>query len=80
MVKRLMIVLVIGILIGGAIGSWAAINQPHMKAALEALKSAKTELEMAEHNKGGHRVKALELVEKAIVQTKKGIEAGEKEK
>ena len=80
MVKRMMIVLVIGLLIGGAVGSWAAVHQPHMMAALEALKTAKTELEMAEHNKGGHRAKALELVEKAIHQTKKGIEAGEKEK
>jgi hypothetical protein len=37
-------------------------------------------LEVAEHNKGGHRDKALQLVHKAIEQTKKGIEAGEKGK
>ncbi len=80
MAKRMLIILVVGLLIGGAVGSWAAVHQPHMIAALEALKTAKTELEMAEHNKGGHRVKALDLVEKAIMQTKKGIEAGEKEK
>ncbi len=80
MIKKIVIALVIGLLIGGAVGSWAAINQPHMIAALEALKTAKTELEMAEHNKGGHRAKALELVHKAIEQTKKGIEVGEKEK
>ncbi len=80
MLKRIVIVLVIGLLIGVAVGSWAAIHQPHMMAALEALKTAKTELEMAEHNKGGHRAKALELVHKAIEQTKKGIEAGEKER
>ncbi len=78
--KRIIIVLVIGLVLGGAIGSWAAIHQPHMIAALEALKSARVELEMAEHNKGGHRVKALEHVNKAIEQTKKGIEAGEKER
>ncbi len=78
--KRIIIVLVIGLVLGGAIGSWAAIHQPHMIAALEALKSARAELEMAEHNKGGHRVKALEHVNKAIEQTKKGIEAGEKER
>ena len=80
MVKRTVIALVVGLFIGGAVGSWAAVHQPHMMGALEALKSAKTELEAGEHNKGGHRVKALELVHKAIEQTKKGIEAGEKEK
>ena len=80
MKKRLAIALVIGLLIGSAIGSWAAINQPHMAAALDALHKAKAELEVAEHNKGGHRAKALELVHKAIEQTKKGIEAGEKGK
>jgi uncharacterized membrane-anchored protein YhcB (DUF1043 family) len=80
MKKGLVIALVIGLLIGGAIASWAAINQPHMIAALDALHKAKAELEVAEHNKGGHREKALELVHKAIEQTKKGIEAGEKSK
>jgi hypothetical protein len=80
MVKRIVIALIVGLLIGSAAGSWAAIHQPHMVAALEALKSAKTELEAGEHNKGGHREKALELVHKAIAQTKKGIEAGERGK
>jgi hypothetical protein len=79
--KRVVLaVLVVGLLIGSAIGGWAAIHQPHMIAALEALNKARAELEVAEHNKGGHREKALELVNKAIVQTKKGIEAGEKER
>lgn len=80
MVKKIVIALVCGLLIGVAAGSWAAINQPHMLAAFEALKKAKIELEVAEHNKGGHRVRALELVNKALEQTKKGIEAGEKER
>jgi len=80
MLKRIVIGLIIGLTIGIAVGSWAAVHQPHMMAALEALKTAKTELEIAEHNKGGHRAKALELVHKAIEQTKKGIEAGERER
>jgi len=80
MVKKVVIALVIGLLIGSAVGSWAAINQPHMIAAFEALKKAQLELEVAEHNKGGHREKALKLVHLAIEQTKKGIEAGEKER
>jgi hypothetical protein len=78
MLKRVVIALVIGLLVGSAVGSWAAIHQPHMIAALEALKKAKMELEVAEHNKGGHRVKALELVNHALEQTRLGIEEGEK--
>jgi len=59
------------------VGGWAAINQPHMKAAIEALEKAKMELAMAEHNKGGHRTKTIMLVNQAIQQTELGIKAGE---
>jgi len=79
MLKKIVIALLVGLLVCGSIVSWAAIHQPHMIASLEALKKARAELQMAEHNKGGHREKAIELVDKAIEQTKKGIEAGEKE-
>jgi hypothetical protein len=51
-------------------------DQPHMKAALEALQTAKAELEQAEADKGGHRVKAIEAVDRAINQTRMGIAAG----
>ena len=50
--------------------------QPHMEAALNALFTAQSELKVAEHNKGGHRVKALELVNSAIAQVQAGIAAG----
>ncbi len=52
---------------------YAAGKQPHMQAALKALQNAKSELAVAEHNKGGHRDKAAKLVEEAIEQVKKGI-------
>ena len=80
MVRKIVIALIVGLFVGSAVGSWAAIHQPHMISALEALKSAKMELEAGEHNKGGHRVKALELVQRAIEQTKKGIKAGDRER
>jgi len=54
----------------------AHADQPHMVAALEALKQARAELAMAEHDKDGHREKALDLVDRAINQTKIGIAAG----
>jgi hypothetical protein len=80
MIKKVAITLIVGLLIGSAIGSWAAMHQPHMRAALEALQRAKGELEVAEHNKGGHREKALKLVHQAIEQTRKGIEFGDLER
>ena len=78
MLKKISVVLVVMILVGITIAGWAAVRQPHMAAALEHLKTARAELEMAEHDKGGHREKAIELVDRAIKQTHKGIEAGEK--
>jgi hypothetical protein len=49
-------------------------DQPHMQAALDKLQSARSNLEAASDDKGGHRVKALEHVNKAIDEVKKGIE------
>jgi hypothetical protein len=50
--------------------------QPHMDNALRALRNAKVQLEMAEPDKEGHRVKAIELVNQAIAQVEAGINAG----
>lgn len=50
-----------------------AADQPHMQAALDALRTAQRELEAATEDKGGHRVKALRLVRQAIDQVDKGI-------
>ena len=52
--------------------------QPHMKAALEHLKKAKESLEKATADKGGHRAKAIELVNQAIEQTEKGVNFDDK--
>lgn len=51
-------------------------DQPHMERARTALESAKNNLEHATTDKGGHRVRALDLVKDAIDEVKKGIEAG----
>jgi hypothetical protein len=45
--------------------------------ALAALRSAKTALAEAKANKDGHRVKAIQLVNDAIVEVQKGIDAAE---
>jgi hypothetical protein len=52
----------------------ASTTQPRMEAALKALESARSDLEASAHNKGGHRVKAIELVDQAISQVKEGIQ------
>ena len=51
----------------------AQADQPHMEAALEALKTADRELKEALPDKGGHRAKAISLVKQAIVQVERGI-------
>jgi len=50
-----------------------ADRQPLMQDALASLKSAANSLKNATHDKGGHRAKALELTNAAIVQVEKGI-------
>jgi len=52
-----------------------APDQPHMTAALAALKSAKNNLERATSDKGSHRAKAIDFVKDAISEVKKGIDA-----
>jgi len=50
--------------------------QPHMQNALGALQNARSELQVAEANKGGHRVAALRLINEAIGEVQAGIAAG----
>lgn len=52
----------------------SSADQPHMQAALDALRTAQRELGNAESDKGGHRVKAERLVHDAISEIEKGIE------
>jgi len=47
--------------------------QPLMKSGLRHLKLARTALEKATHDKGGHRVAAIKLTNEAIEQVEKGI-------
>ncbi|MEP6643521.1 MAG: hypothetical protein ABJA69_03420 [Acidobacteriaceae bacterium] len=49
-----------------------AIHEPHMSAAYGHLREAKAELEKAAPNKGGHRERAMQLVNQAIQQVEQG--------
>jgi hypothetical protein len=62
------IVVVSSLSIGYAIGA-----QPHMEAAIGFLQSARAELAAATPNKGGHRARALALVDQAIGEVREGI-------
>jgi hypothetical protein len=51
----------------------AFAGQPHMERALEHLRAARAELQSAEHNKGGWRLRALENTDRAIRETERGM-------
>ncbi len=59
--------------IGFGAGSIAAERQPHMRGALRALTTAKAQLQQADGDKGGHREKALRLVDEAIHEVQAGV-------
>jgi hypothetical protein len=66
--------LTLGVIIATSFGIGYAIGaQPHMEAALGLLQNARGELQAAEPNKGGHRERAIGLVDQAIVETRNGI-------
>jgi hypothetical protein len=62
--------LVAGFVAGCASGG----GQPHMAAALDQLRSARSELEAAEANKGGHRERAIGIVDSAIAEVQAGMD------
>jgi len=47
-----------------------------MRRALENLRAARAELEVAEHNKGGWRLRAIQNTDRAIHETENGMAAG----
>jgi hypothetical protein len=52
----------------------ASPDQPNMQAARADLGTAKRELQRATANKGGHRAKAIGLINSAIAEVNAGIE------
>lgn len=61
-----------GMIIGVA-ASVAIAKQGHMMAAEHHLEAAKQELQQADADKGGHRDKALELVNHAMEEVNAGM-------
>lgn len=77
-----LVAVVLGTTQGG--GFWAGQAtaqreyQPRMRSALTNLKEAKTHLEKASTDKGGHRATALRLTNQAITEVNRGIEYDQK--
>jgi hypothetical protein len=61
------------VLCTGLIVGRASADQPHMHAALEHLRAARASLDKATPDKGGHRARALTLVNDAIAEVEAGM-------
>jgi hypothetical protein len=51
----------------------AEARQPNMERAIDRLRDARAALRDAPPNKGGHKERAMELIDRAIEQVKEGI-------
>jgi len=57
-------------------GAWEGTHyesQPEMAAAIQHLREAQQNLESATHDKGGHRARAVQLVQQALREAEQGI-------
>jgi hypothetical protein len=64
----------LGTLIAASMGIGYAIGaQPHMTASISLLQNARAELGAATPNKGGHRERAIGLIDQAITEVRAGI-------
>jgi hypothetical protein len=71
------LLLIFGVAFGSfTVGQVTAANQPNMVKARTHLQQAKGFLNAALHDKAGHRVKAISLVDQAIAEVDLGIAAG----
>jgi|SRR5580765_3550702 len=61
------------VLLGMVAIAGAVPDQPMMRAARADLQTAKRELQQALADKGGHRVKAIDLVNRAIAEVNAGM-------
>ena len=61
---------------GGWSGNWEGGGeaQPEMSAALDNLRQAQQHLQAANNNKGGHRERAMQLIDQAMSEVQQGME------
>ena len=70
LIRGLFLVLILSV---GFIAGQLSAAQPQMQSALTNLRQARTNLNRATADKGGHRERAIDLVNQAIDQVEKGI-------
>ncbi len=66
-------ILVVGVFFMSFLASCAS-GQPHMQSALDHLVAARHELQSATADKGGHRVRAIALIDEAVTEVERGLE------
>ena len=71
--KRLSSFILAGSMFATLLSTPAMAAQPYMQGALAALQHARASLEAGASDKGGHRVKAIQLIDEAIRQVKVGM-------
>lgn len=74
MVRSLCVTLgLVYLLLAGASPAAAQENYPHIRHSIFELREAKTELEKAEHNFGGHRKEAIKIINVAIEELENAL-------
>lgn len=53
-------------------------HHPEIHKAMRKLKAAKEDLQKAEHDFGGHRVKAIEAIDRALEELRAALESDKK--
>jgi hypothetical protein len=73
--KTMSLLLAVAMTVGTGVVTLSAHadKQPKMKAALAQMQKARETLKNAEADKGGHRVKAVQLLDEAIKEVEAGI-------
>ncbi|HEX7192269.1 MAG TPA: hypothetical protein VF381_11945 [Thermoanaerobaculia bacterium] len=75
MKNRLFPILTLVVLLAGSfIAGHVHAAQSHMVGARNELRFARSELQAASADKGGHRERAIDIVDRAIAQVDEGIE------
>jgi hypothetical protein len=74
MMRRILIALALTLMVAtGFVAGRASAAQPEMQAALTNLREARANLDRATNDKGGHRGKAIRLVNDAIGEVEAGM-------
>ena len=71
--KRLSPLILAGTIFATLLPAPAVAAQPYMQGALRALENARASLQTAATDKGGHRTRAIQLIDEAIRQVKVGM-------